>query len=193
MSHGVKFTTEFEEEKYQIDQKALELLRWCKIFAERKLAPAHPTGSHGNLSYRFDDSSNEFVITSSQMDLSAEVYPDLFVKVNSCDTENFSLKVSGSREPSSESFIHAYIYETRPEVGAIMHGHSEELMVNAEKLGIPVTETEAEFGTLELLETAKELIKDKNVFILKNHGFFSLGDNLSDAGTKAIELLNKCQ
>lgn len=192
MSHGVKFETEFIDTRYSIDQKALELLRWCKIFAERQLAPAHPTGSHGNLSYRFSDGGDAFVITSSRMDLGAEVYPDLFVKVDECDFESFKIRVSGSKEPSSESFLHAYIYSSRPDAGAVFHGHSEEIMANAEKLGIPVTDTEEPYGTLELLESAKELIATHDFFILKNHGFISIGKSLSDAGTKAIMKLNEC-
>jgi len=191
-SYGVKFKTEFVENKYPIDQKALELLRWCKIFAERQLAPAHPTGSFGNLSYRFNAGENPFVITSSQMNLGGEVYPDLFVKVDECDSENFTIKVSGTREPSSESFIHAYIYEARPEANAVFHGHSKEILENAEKLGIPVSEKEEPYGSLELLESAKDLIAKHDVFILKNHGFFAIGNSLSDAGLKVIMKLNEC-
>ena len=76
------------------------------------------------------------------------------------------------------------IYEKRPEVNAIFHGHSLELL----KPGIVTTEEEKPYGTVELVEEVLKVL-DNDVFVLKNHGFVSLGKTMDEAGNNIVKLL----
>lgn len=178
---GVKFETIFLERRAPSDHCIKELIFWCKKFSELGIAPRHETGSYGNLSAR---TKNGFIITGSGTDLGKISEKDFAEAVSVSGGE---VKAIGLVSPSSESLLHHAIYCARPDVNAVFHGHDIEVMENAEKLGIPVTEKEAAYGTPELAEEAKKMCK-KDYFILKNHGILSLGKTMNDAGERALKM-----
>lgn len=80
----------------------------------------------------------------------------------------------------------------RPDVNAIFHGHDTNMLKNAEKFGVPVTEKEEPYSTLELVEQAKKLCVHK-YFILKNHGIISLGKTMHEAGERAVVMHKRAE
>ncbi len=164
---------------------AEELAGWCREFARLGLAPSHPSGSYGNLSVRITPGKTQFLITRTSAQL-AQVTADDLVLVERFDIPALTIWTHGKWEPSSESFIHARLYEERPDVHAIFHGHSAEILAMQH---IPCTPRELPYGTLELTDAALAL-KDFSLFNLHSHGFFSLGTDMQVAGQQAIALLN---
>ena len=183
--HGVKFGTVFRSEHVDVDQEIVgELARWCNEFARHNLAPTHPEGTYGNLSARL--SGGRMLITATSLDLGAKLVASDFVVVHSCEMASFSMEVSGNRSPSSETPVHWALYEARPEVMAIFHGHNDEVNANAADLGIAETAAEKPYGSLELVEEVLRM-SGHNFFNMKNHGFIAMGTTLDEAGALAMQ------
>jgi len=182
---GVKFKTIFLEKKQIVNKKIPELIKWCNKLAELGLSPFYGTGSAGNLSFRTDSG---FIITAAKTYLDRVTEED-FVEVLDCIPENMEIAVKGFREPSSESCIHSIIYKMHPDIKAIFHAHSKELLAS----DLPTTNVEHPYGSLELAKVAEELAKTYNLFNLRNHGFISLGKSMEDAGKQVLTLLDSKQ
>lgn len=188
---GTKFKTEFLSKKIPEDKRILKLIYWCKLFHEKNLAPNHKTGSFGNLSFRIEQDQNRFIISSSGSDFNDILKNDNFVQVESCNFSKRIVYCHGNREPSSEAMLHYAIYQNRPEIYAIFHGHCEDILNSAEKMNIPITSKEEDYGTIKLVERVIEIIPDYNFLIMKNHGFLSLGKTLNATGEKTLNYLRK--
>lgn len=187
---GVKFTPEMVSTQIPTDPRLEKLKYWCTLFHEKKLAPPYSGGSYGNLSFRLEPGKNSFIITASQSSL-GETENDRFVTVNSIDLEKGIVNAEGIRQPSSEAMVHYAIYEARPDIQAIFHGHCESISSKAEQLGIPITSQEEESGTIELVNRVLEIAGDANFLEMKNHGFIALGTSLDEAGQLTLEMYEK--
>lgn len=185
---GVKFTTVFRN-RITLQHRLLDELRmWCRLFDEKGLAPPYPGGAYGNLSFR--TGHNSFIITGTSIGFQGALCNESFVEVTACQAFQKKVCVNGLREPSSESMLHYTIYQQRNDVNAIFHGHCKELMDAADILKIPVTEREAPYGSVELAASIGQL-SNFDFFILKNHGFISLGRRMKEAGELAIQMINR--
>ncbi len=188
---GVKFKTEMIGKDLPCDPRLEKLKYWCKIFHEKGLAPPYKNGSYGNLSFRLKD-GNAFIVTASHTSLADCTTNDKFVKVSHVDLAKGVVYATGSRKPSSESMLHYAIYDARPDIQAIFHGHCEKISKNAEKLGIPITHKEEPYGTINLVKRVLEILDDSYFLEMRNHGFLSFGKSLDQAGNRALEFLEKC-
>jgi len=189
---GVKFKTVMNCSSPLIDKRLDELKLWCKIFHEKKFAPHYQGGSFGNLSFRLKSDDNEFIITGTSIGLKNKLTNDCFVKVKTCNINKNIVFIEGVRNPSSESMLHYAIYKQRKDVNAIFHGHCKELLASVDKLKIPETEKEEAYGTIGLANSVLKISEKNNFFIIKNHGFLSLGGDMKEAGELSIAMLNKC-
>jgi L-fuculose-phosphate aldolase len=170
---GVKFQTVFIGRSPPVDQRLGELEQWCRTLARRGLVGQ----TVGNLSFR---TATGFIISRTAADL-ATITADEFVEVVEADVPGRKLTVIGAYEPSSESLMHATIYQARPEVMAVFHGHSQKLLAAAQQLRIPVTEHEQAYGTPELSAEILKILAWHNLFIMRGHGFVSLGRTMTEA------------
>ena len=102
-----------------------------------------------------------------------------------------TLTVAGQHEPSSESLMHAGIYAARLEVDAVFHGHSERLLAEAVRLGLPITANEQPYGTTELVGEILNALDGHKFVIMRNHGFVSLAATMEEAGRKVEEVLKR--
>ena len=57
---GVKFQTKFTNKFLNPGLQLDEFIYWCSVFGRYGLAPIHPEGSYGNLSYRDLEHPREF-------------------------------------------------------------------------------------------------------------------------------------
>lgn len=183
-----KFRTIFLKKKAPIHKNNSELIKWCNTFAITGLAPKYgKKSSHGNLSFR---NGNAMIVTRSGSDLEKILQQEL-VEVVACDEKEFVVKANGLFDPSSESFEHFEIYKNRPEINAVFHGHSKEILLNAKKLGIVQTKKEVEFGTVENLNSVMEVLGKNDFIIMRGHGFLCLGKSLDDCGEQALKMQKK--
>jgi ribulose-5-phosphate 4-epimerase/fuculose-1-phosphate aldolase len=183
---GVKFNINLTKKNITYPNSIEPLKDWCLFYSKYQLAPTHQTGSFGNLSFRTNE--KEIYITGTGIDLGNITNNSCFVKINNCDFTKLQIDAEGSMQPSSESMLHYYIYEKRPDINAIFHGHNIEICNKAIANNTPFTANEEPYGTINLVESASQLVK-YDIFILKNHGFVVLGRSMEDAGRKTKQLL----
>jgi L-fuculose-phosphate aldolase len=152
-------------------------------------------GTWGNLSARLDDKF--MLVTPSGLDYMS-LSPDDMVVVN-IET----LEYSGKHKPTSERKLHAAIYRDRPEIGAVIHTHSEYCSVAAaarveigavdDKMRRLIGETArcAAYGlpgTKKMTAATVAALKDRNGCYLANHGAIAMGETL-DLAFDACECL----
>lgn len=187
---GVKFRTILKDAEPPSDSRMEELRYWCKTFHEKNLTPPYPGGSYGNLSFRIKTGENNFIITGTSIGLKDNLDDDCFVKVTGCDLEKKIIFAEGRRCPSSESMLHYSIYNARPYVQAIFHGHAKEFLSNANNLNCSETATVEPYGSIELVNSVLNILGYQNFFIIKNHGFVSLGNSMKETGERCLTLLD---
>jgi L-fuculose-phosphate aldolase len=103
-----------EEMNQQLYDLALKIIEGCKFLQRNKLV----ISTWGNISIRLDD--NKMLLTPSAIQYELMKPEDLVV----IDIETGE-KVMGSRVPSSEKELHRLILKNRPDVGAVVHNHSD--------------------------------------------------------------------
>lgn len=189
----LRFKTKMISLKPPKDERIKKLVRWCRVFHKNNFAPPYKGGSHGNLSFRLSKGSNKFIITGSHVGLKDELTNDSFVEVVSCDLQKRIVYAHGIKKPSSESMLHFAIYKKRKDVGAVFHGHSKKVLSSAAKLRLPVTLKMAPYGTVELVKNVLNILDKKTFFVMKNHGFVSVGKTMDNAGKLALKVCKKCK
>jgi L-fuculose-phosphate aldolase len=113
----------------------------------------------------------------------------------------------GSRVPSSETPLHCLVYETRPEVSAIVHTHSPYattlaimgMSIPAVHYMIAVLRTTtievasyATYGTPELARNVQDaFVAPSKAVLIANHGMVAVGSSLKEAAdaAQAVETL----
>jgi len=189
---GVKFNFALVNIKKLDDYRITKLKKWCEVFDKENLAPAYFGGSFGNLSFRLEKGKNIFIITGTQVGLKSKLDNEKFVKVLDCNLYTKEIFAEGTIKPSSESMLHYAIYKTRPDVNAIFHGHSADILNSVVKLNFTETLNEEPYGSIELVNSVLEILNDKTkFFIIKNHGFFAIESDMDRAGNLSIEMLQK--
>ena len=183
---GVKFSFTQVADACPYHEKLPLLDRWVLLFSQLGLAPLHPAGAYGNQSFR--TSGDSFIITRTGMFPAPQFTLENYTLVEAFDRQLNAFTTRGTAAPSSESFLHRLLYEEDQEIHAIFHGHSELLTREAKRLDIAVTDTFYDYGTMELAESAVAVMrKGHRFFILKDHGFVSLGTTLDEAGRQTLE------
>ncbi len=182
---GTKFGTRKQSDSLPQHAALAELKNYCAEFAEKGYAPPYEGGSSGNLSFRAEAGSNAFYVTASYTALGKNMSDSDFCLVHEVDFQSGTVIFSGTRNPSSEAMMHDAIYKARPEIMAVFHGHSEDIMEAARKLQMPVTQHEMPYGTLEVVTEMLKILDQHTLFILKNHGFVSLGATMEYAAEEA--------
>lgn len=186
----VKFKTVFISDEVPEEKEIEELKQWCSQFQKNNLTPPHEGNSVGNLSCRVED---EFIITGTMLKSKDNLGNDFFVRIVNYDVYKNAIYAEGKIEPSSESIMHFLIYNTRDDINAIFHGHSDIITKNAQKLKIPITKNEQPAGTMELANEVLDTLENNNIIVIKNGGFVVLGSSMKEAGQLALNTLKKAQ
>lgn len=151
----------------------------------------------GNISYR-DPESNLVYLTPSGMDYTTIVENDIVV----CSLDGTI--VDGFRKPTIETPLHLAVYNSRPEINAVVHTHplystvfscagqDIPLVIDeaAQTLGAPCKVADYALpGTPELAANCiKALGKESNACLLKSHGAVCVGADM-DAAFKVSKVL----
>ncbi len=153
----------------------------------------------GNFSAR-DSRTGYVVISPTGVDREKLTKQDMVVM----DMEARVVESLSGLRPTSEALMHLKLYETRPELRAVVHTHSmyatvfavlnrpipalvyEMFSLNCSKARIPVAPY-GRPGTPALAESVVEVCKEADVFLLKGHGAVAV-----DAGTIDEAYLKAC-
>jgi len=169
--------------EYQLRQ---EMIRVTRIVANHGLIRS----SDGNLSVRLDET--HFLMTPSGL-YKMSMEPDDPIVVNQ---EGEVLIGKPGLKPTSEINMHLEAFRQRTDINAVLHAHppyataltiaglpfpTDYLPEVLIALGdVPVAQYGTP-GTLALVESIRELIKDHNAVILSHHGSITVGNNLEEA------------
>ena len=182
----------------RVDDAREQVLKACRMLVDQGLVAR----TWGNVSVRISD--DLFAITPSGRDYGT-LTPDQIVVVNAADGTWF-----GDIKPSSEKFLHSYIYLDRPEVNVIVHTHQfyasaiSVLGLDVENFGDVSQEAAAAMGetvpcaeyamssTEKLAEKVRAAFSqnpDAKALLMKNHGAVCLGGDVESAFrcTKLLE------
>lgn len=155
-------------------------------------------GTSGNLGVRCGDG---FLVTPSGVSADA-MTPDELVHME------FSGKVTGAGNPSSEWRFHRDIMAARPEVGAVIHAHSmfattlaclhRDIPPFHYMIAVAGGDTircapYALFGSQGLSDAALRSLEGRKACLLANHGMIALGRDLEDALAVAVEVETLCE
>src|SRR5438477_1917308 len=174
---------------------SLDTLIQDLVIANRILAKEDVVDAYGHVSVRHPDNPKHFFISRS-------LAPELIEK-----TDIVELGLDGQpvrdekRSLYLERFIHAAIYEKRPEVTAVVHAHAEDILpfgiakaiplkpvIHSGSfigMNVPVWDIADEFGDTNILVTNMEQGRDlakslgqNNVALMSAHGFASAARTL---------------
>lgn len=157
-------------------------------------------GSGGNVSLRVGE--DRFVVTPSAMAYETMTPADV------CVVDSAGNVVEGERRPTSDITAILYIFNHRPDVGAVIHTHqpyatalslvSDELPadfvtvideLNAAVQVAPFTRSSDEGMGVQTVEYAGDAL----AVILKHHGAIALGRDVDEALSSAVSLEEGCR
>lgn len=186
-------TSKWQEQKWGVAETARKM-------AELGLV----VGTAGNVSVRLDpeDGRDLMAVTPSGAPYESLTHDDIVVT-------DFEIEpLEGRLLPSSESLLHAGIYQRRPDARAVVHTHSvyssvlavsgidlppviDEVVIyvggeiKVSKYGFP--------GTPELAHNVCEALGDNKAAFIANHGAVSVGGALEDALSVCLLVERACQ
>lgn len=196
--------------KFNLDHHPGELPAWADVrdlqtwfgrCRELDLIGQHPHryqgAAYGNISQR---ASEGFLITGTQTGGHDNLdYQDISW-VRELDLAGNRIRSSGPARPSSESMTHEQVYRRVPAAQFVIHVHSRPLWEQAERLGLAVTATDAEYGTPEMAGEVDRLLQDVSVreagaFSMGGHedGIVVFGDSAAQAGARLEKLLKRLE
>jgi len=193
----IKFECYWEKTGTIVSGEVLkELNRWRDVLYDLKLIGAYPDGvGYGNISVRTKP-ADRFIITGSGTGKQKHLTRLGYSLVTNYSLSKNMLYCKGPVIASSESLSHAAIYETDPDVQAVIHVHHLEYW---ERLmdRVPVTGPHAEFGTPEMAREIIRLFHDtdvavKKILVMGGHkeGIITFGKDLDEAGSYLLAYIN---
>lgn len=176
------------------------------VIANRILAKEDVVDAYGHVSLRHPERPDRFLLSRSRS-------PEL-VEAGDIMEFNFNGEPAASdpRPPYLERFIHAAIYEARPEIMAVVHAHAEDVLPftiaaamplrpvihSGSVIGphVPVWDIADQFGSeTNLLVTSvaqgRDLVRclgGERVALMRGHGFAAAGRSLLEVVRIAIYL-----
>jgi ribulose-5-phosphate 4-epimerase/fuculose-1-phosphate aldolase len=168
------------------------------VTANRILAREGIVDSFGHPSVRHPDRPDRFLLSRARA-------PDL---IEADDIMEFTLDGNavdgGNRRPYLERFIHASVYEARPEVNAVIHNHSPSVipfgvtkknrikplhhMCGCIGHEVPIWDSHDEFGDTSLLVSNQamgrdlaKLLGDRPAALMRGHGCVVAGKDIREA------------
>ncbi|MBA2354519.1 MAG: class II aldolase/adducin family protein [Luteitalea sp.] len=159
----------------------------CEV-GRRLYARGYVASNDGNISVRLDD---QHLLATPKNVSKGFMTPDMMVV-----TDMQGRKVAGDRDASTELKMHLAVYETRPDVRAVVHAHPP-LATGFAVAGIPLdraTLAEVIFtlgsvpiadyatpSTTELPDAVRRYISAHDGLLLANHGALTAGQGLMNA------------
>ena len=193
----IKFECFWEQTGPVVSDRVMkELNSWREVLYDLGLIGAYPDGiGFGNISVRTKP-SDQFIITGSGTGKQKQLGRNGYSLITKYSLSKNNLYCKGPVIASSESLSHAAIYETDPDVGAVVHVHHSVYWENLLDL-VPSTNKDAEFGTPEM---AREIIRlfhetdvvEKKILVMGGHkdGIITFGKDLDEAGGYLLAYIN---
>ncbi len=161
------------------------------------------SGSSGNASIRLNVAKEEqplYLITPAGISYDR-------ITANQMVVINRDSQATGNADltPSSEALLHIAVYDSRPDVSAIVHTHSVYASVQAVKAEAipPIIDEMIVYiggqievsdyglpGSADLARNSVDALGDRRAAIIRNHGMFAVADTLHEA-LRVAELVER--
>ena len=173
------------------------------VVANRILSHEDVVDAYGHISVRHPDNPKRFFMSRSRA-------PELVERHDLIEFDQQGEPVSDQRQPYLERYIHAAIFEARPDVTAVVHAHAEDTLPfgliaaplqpvihSGSFIGgkVPVWDIRKKFGDTNLLVTTmaqgRDLAKclaSGNVALMRGHGFASAGRSIIEVVRLSVYL-----
>lgn len=199
MTEGyIKFNCIWNQEEFQFQEKVFDMLELSRtqLYALGLIGMNRDGIGFGNISVR-NGESGSFIISGSATGGFARLNQSHYALVRDYDFMDNSVSCSGLTKASAESLTHAAVYESLPEVGAVVHVHC--LWLWEKLLDIyPTTSAEIEYGTPEMADAVGKLASginsgEEKIIVMGGHqeGILAFGSNLDEATTQIINIYNR--
>lgn len=191
----VKFDCRWTKKPVRAPSEISGINRIRGILFSRNLIGAYPDGTgFGNISVR---AGRGFIITGTGTGRLRQLEESHYSRATGFDIEKNILACEGRVMASSEALSHAAIYESCPEINAVIHVHSPALW---EKLihRVPTTSEGACCGTREIAHEIGWLLRDPDanmpgIIVMGGHreGIITFGVTLQQAADRLLSRLQK--
>ncbi len=174
------------------------------VIANRILAHEGVLDAYGHVSVRHPTKPDRYLLSCSRA-------PELVEKHDIAEYYLSGEPVhKDDRHPYLERFIHGGIYESRPDVVAVIHSHAEDTLAfgmtreplrpvihNASRMGlhVPVWDIRDTFGDTNMLVSnvaqgrdLAQSLGENSVVLMRGHGFAAAGKNLLEVVGLAVYL-----
>ena len=180
------------------------------VIANRILAKEEVVDAYGHVSIRHPQKPDHYMLSRS-------LSPEFVTRSDIIEFKLDGTPVNDSRPPYLERFIHGAIYESRPDVNAVIHSHAEDVLPFsiskttplccvahvASDMGshVPVWDIADQFGDETNLlvinmaqgrDMAKKLGKN-SVVLMRGHGFSAAADGLLKLVRMSVYLPRNCR
>jgi ribulose-5-phosphate 4-epimerase/fuculose-1-phosphate aldolase len=182
----IKFNCVWTEGPPLPEEEVREINGWRQRLYEAGLIGAYPDGiGYGNISCRRD--KGMLLISGSATGNLRELGPEHYTLVTGIHIDQNTVFCKGPIQASSETMSHAVIYQSLPQVKAVMHVHSLPLWEQLLKT-LPSTSASVPYGTPEMAREIRRLLKDpvilrERIFAMAGHreGVIAFGEDFSSA------------
>src|SRR5580700_2398381 len=174
------------------------------VVANRILSHEDVVDAYGHISVRHPDNPKHFFMARS-------LAPEFVERRDLVEFDREGEPTNDKRQPYIERYIHAAIFEARPDVMAVVHAHAEDILpfsiASATKLRpvihagsfigteVPVWDIADRFGDTNLLVTNLEQGRDlakclgpNSVALMRGHGFASAARSLIEVVRLSVYL-----
>jgi HCOMODA/2-hydroxy-3-carboxy-muconic semialdehyde decarboxylase len=173
------------------------------VVANRILSNEDVVDAYGHISVRHPDNPKRFFMSRSRA-------PELVEQSDLIEFDQEGEPVKDKRQPYLERFIHAAIFEARPDIMAVVHAHAEDTLPfglideplepvihSGSFIGgrVPVWDISDNFGDTNLLVTnmaqGRDLAKslaEGNVALMRGHGFASAARSIIEVVRLSVYL-----
>jgi HCOMODA/2-hydroxy-3-carboxy-muconic semialdehyde decarboxylase len=173
------------------------------VVANRILSNENVVDAYGHVSVRHPGNPERFLISRS-------IAPEFVERTDIMELNLDGDPINDNRAPYHERFIHAAIYEARPDVQAVVHAHAEDVLPfsiteaslrpvihSGSFIGahVPVWDIADKFGDTNLLVMSIEQGRDlagvlvsNNVVLMRGHGFAAAASSLIEVVRLSVYL-----
>jgi len=174
----IRFNLDFQQRLFSAPALTRALTGWRHVLHRLGLIGCDPYRyqgyGFGNLSCRYPDRPDSFIITGSQTGEAPFLADADYALVTGCDPLNNTIRAEGLIKPSSEALTHGQLYRLDLDIGCVVHAHSPEIWRRAEALRLPVTDPDAAYGTPEMAREVERLfglpeVRSRRIFAMGGH------------------------
>ena len=201
MTEGyIKFNCIWEQIEFPFQNEIFNQLETARTkLYNLGLIGMYPDGiGFGNISVKSGEAET-FVITGSATGGFKNLSKPDYSLVTNYNISKNTISCIGMTKASAESLTHAAIYESLPEVGAVVHVHCLwlwEKLLNRH----PTTSSEIEYGTPEMAYSVGRLASgrkssEEKIIIMGGHreGILAFGCDLTETTDQIIKIYNNYQ